>query len=333
VTPRASSYAAGVAFAAGGAVCWSLGGALVRATDHVDVWQIIFYRSVTVIVCMGLWLGLRFGRSFIRRAHDAGINAVIAGFAVGTAGLTFIAALFYTTVADAIFMTGVTPFLSAMLGLWILRERIPPVTWTAMTIALIGMGLIFYGNRGGGALTGTLLALYSAFCFSCYAVLLRWGQKTDMSVALIWNALFLIAVTAAVLLLPTGLREEYGTEAFAISWWNLAVIFVMGAVQLTLGLILFTVGSRSVPAAQLSLIALVEPTLSPLWAWLVADELPPVWTFAGGAVILSAIVIQALFSATSERRHGQRNAARTAGHPGRRQPVLDGARLPALEPE
>jgi drug/metabolite transporter (DMT)-like permease len=77
----------------------------------------------------------------------------------------------------------------------------------------------------------------------------------------------------------------------------------MGAIQLTLGLILFTVGSRSVPAAQLSLFALVEPVLAPLWAWLVARELPPIWTFVGGAVILIAIIMQALMSAARELRH------------------------------
>jgi drug/metabolite transporter (DMT)-like permease len=306
MSPKAFSYTAGVAFTAAGAMCWSLGGALVRLTDNLDVWQIIFYRSVTALICMGLWLGYRFGSSLPSRLADAGLNAVIAGVAVGTAGLTFVASLFYTTVAEAIFMVGIAPFLSAMLGFWILRERIPPITWVAMTIALVGMGIIFYGNRGGGAFTGTLLAIYSAFCFSCYAVLLRWGQKTEMSAALIWNAIFLIAISGVVLLLPTGLRDSSGLQSFAIGWWNAAAVFIMGAVQLTLGLILFTVGSRSVPAAQLSLIALVEPVLSPLWAWLVASELPPISTFAGGAVIVGAIVIQALFSATRESRNARR---------------------------
>ena len=89
-------------------------------------------------------------------------------------------------------MVGISPFLSAMIGYWILRERIPPITWIAMTVALAGMGVIFYGNGGGGAITGTALALYSAFCFSRYAVLLRCGQNTEMSVALIWNAIYLI---------------------------------------------------------------------------------------------------------------------------------------------
>jgi len=308
MSPQPLSYALGVIFAAAGAVCWSLGGALVRLTDGIDVWQIIFYRSVTVLLCMGLWLGIRYRGTLYSRMADAGINAVIAGVAVGTAGLTFVAALFYTTVAQAIFMVGVSPFLSAILGFWILREHIPGITWVAMTVALAGMAIIFYGGGGSGALAGTALALFSAFCFSCYAVLLRWGQKTEMSTALVWNALYLIVICAIVMLLPTGLATESGFAQFAIGWRNFAAVFIMGAIQLTLGLILFTVGSRSVPAAQLALIALVEPTLSPLWAWLAANELPPIWTFAGGAVILCAIVIQTLFS-TSESRHASRRPA------------------------
>lgn len=303
MSPKPFSYAAGAAFTAAGACCWSLGGALVRLTEGIDVWQIIFYRSLIVLVCIGLWLGIRFGRRLGDRMVHAGANAVIAGVAVGTAGLTFVASLFHTTVAQAIFMVGIAPFMSAILGLWLLRERIPSVTWIAMAVALIGMGIIFYGNGGGGAFIGSALALYSAFCFSGYAVLLRWGQKTDMSVALIWNAIYLIAVSALVMSVPTGLHESVGWDQFLIGWSNLAAVAVMGAVQLTLGLILFTVGSRSVPAAQLSLIALVEPVLSPLWAWLVADELPPLWTFAGGAVIVFAIAIQALLSARTESQH------------------------------
>lgn len=308
MSPKPFSYAAGVAFTAAGALCWSLGGALVRLTENINAWQIIFYRSLTVLVCMGIWLGIRYGKTLVSRIVHAGVNAVIAGIAVGTAGFTFVASLFYTTVAQSIFMVGITPFLSAILGFWILREAIPGITWIAMTVALIGMGIIFYGGGSSGALAGTALALFSAFCFSCYAVLLRWGHKTEMSTALVWNAIYLIIVCAVVMLLPTGLAAETGLAQFAIGWKNFAAIFVMGAVQLTLGLILFTVGSRSVPAAQLALIALVEPTLSPLWAWLVASELPPLWTFAGGAVILSAIIIQTLFSATRENYVSRRPA-------------------------
>jgi len=88
----------------------------------------------------------------------------------------------------------------------------------------------------------------------------------------------------------------------------------MQTLLFTLGLILFTIGSRSVPAAQLALIALVEPTLSPLWAWLASGELPPIWTFIGGAVIVAAIVIQALF-ASRIGRHARKAQFKRGGQP------------------
>jgi len=291
---RPLSYGLGVILAASGALCWSMGGALVRLTQNIDAWQIVFYRSVTVLICMGLVLAIRHGANLPRRFAEAGWNGFIAGLAVALAGLTFIISLFYTTVAQSIFMVGLAPFFSAFLGLWILRERVAQVTWLAMLIALIGMAIILVGaSDSSGSVIGAIISIYSAFCFSCYSVSLRWGQRTDMTVALIWNALILIAVTATVLLLPTGLREQHGTQEFLIGFPNLLACIVMGAIQLTLGLLLYTWGSRAVPAAQLSLIALVEPTVSPLWAWLAVEELPPVATFAGGAVILIAIVVQA----------------------------------------
>ena len=118
-----------------------------------------------------------------------------------------------------------------------------------------------------------------------------------MSVALIWNALFLIVISGAVLLVPNGLRPVSGLAELNIGVHNVLICVVMGAIQLTLGLVLFTLASRSVPAAQLSLLALAEPTLSPLWAWLVAGELPPLFTFIGGGAIVLAIAVQALSNA------------------------------------
>jgi DME family drug/metabolite transporter len=291
---QAIGYGWGVALAISGAACWSLGGALVRLTANIDAWQIIFYRSLTLLSCMLIWLTVSHGATIFRRIAEAGTNAVIAGIACGIAGLTFLASLFYTTVAQSIFMVGLSPFLSAIIGYWILREKIAGITWIAMSVALGGMAIMLIGNLSGGSLIGTGLAIYSAFCFSCYSVLLRWGQRTDMSVALIWNAIFLIVVSAIVLLAPAGLRPATGLDQLNIGLANLAICIVMGAIQLTLGLVLFTLASRSVPAAQLSLLALVEPTLSPLWAWLVASELPPLFTFIGGAVILFAIAVQAM---------------------------------------
>jgi len=294
------SRAAGVAFALAGPVCWSLGGLLIRITHDIDAWQIIFYRSITVLIVMGAWVWLNNRGALWRTVREAGINAVVAGIAVGTAGLTFVVAIFYTTVAQAIFMVGIAPFCSAMLGWWLLRERLSRITWGTMVIAAAGLFVMVGGELRPGEAVGIILALYSAFCFSCYSVLLRWGQRTDMTVAVIWNAVYLIIFSGLVMLLPIPLRSTHGLDSLAVGWQNLAVIIFMGAVQLSLGMILFTRGSRVVPAAELALLALMEPTLAPLWVFLAVGEVPQIGTLIGGAVIMGAIVIQVLFGGRGE---------------------------------
>jgi drug/metabolite transporter, DME family len=315
MTPAArqveGSRLVGIVLVLGGATCWSLGGVLVRLTDGIDIWQIVFFRALVMLVVIGAWIWSIHGRHSFAVMRRAGSPAVIAGIAAGLAGLAFVAALFHTSVAQAVLMMGLSPFFAALLGWWILREKVQGATWAGMLIALAGLVIMLAGGPGGASFVGSILALYFAFAFACYSVLLRWGQKTEMVVAQIWNALFLITFGGIVLLLPTPLRESSGFEAFALGWHNVPVIVFMGAVQLSLGMILFTRGSRTVPAAQLSLLALIEPTLGPLWAWLIVAEVPVPATIIGGGVILSAVAVQVLLSS---RRRGQFAHSLPLGH-------------------
>ena len=89
-----------------------------------------------------------------------------------------------------------------------------------------------------------------------------------------------------MLLVPTPLRDSFGPGELAIGWTNYMWVTLMGAVQLTLGLVLFTLASRSVPARAACLLALVEPTLGPVWAFVAVDEVPPVSTLIGGVVVM-----------------------------------------------
>lgn len=301
--PR-QSHATGVLFCLAGTTCWSLAGVLIRSTDGIDAWQISFYRSLVVCAFLGAYLYAVHRGRFLAVIVEAGTTAMIAGAAIGLASIAFVLSLFYTTVAQSIFMVGVAPFVAALLGLWVLRERVAPSTWVAMTVALAGLAIMLGGGwQDGGAVVGSILALYSAFCFSVYSVLLRWGQRSDMNVAILWNAVLLIALSAVVLSFPNPLRAEAGAGEFHIGWRNFLFICIMGVVQIGLGLILFTRGSRSVPAAELALIALVEPTLSPIWVWLAVGEVPAATTIVGGAIIMGAIVLRVV--AGSRRPQGR----------------------------
>ena len=56
-----------------------------------------------------------------------------------------------------------------------------------------------------------------------------------------------------------------------------------------MGFTLVVLGSRYVPAAQVGLLALVEPVLAPIWAWIGVGEVPGLATIVGGTIIFLAI--------------------------------------------
>jgi DME family drug/metabolite transporter len=142
-------------------------------------------------------------------------------------------------------------------------------------------------------------------------VLLRWGQHTDMTASIVWNGLFLILFAGVVLFVPNPLRDGIsGIEALAVGWWNFLVIVAMGVIQLSLGLVLFTRASKTVPAAELALLSLAEPMMSPLWVWLAYGEVPATSTLVGGGVILIALVYRIVATATGPSMVRQEPAGR-----------------------
>ena len=73
---------------------------------------------------------------------------------------------------------------------------------------------------------------------------------------------------------------------------DLFYLVLIGGVQMGLGLAMFTVGARLIPAAEVALITLLEVVLGPLWVWLAFSERPDAATLAGGAIVLVAVLVQ-----------------------------------------
>ena len=141
----------------------------------------------------------------------------------------------------------------------------------------------------GGEWTGNLAALLSAFGFAAFTITLRWGRLEDMMPAVVLGGVFSMIVAAAVVLVPGGSLFAPLPDIL----WAMA----MGAVILAGGMVLYTLGSQVVPAAELTLLSLVEVLLGPLWVWLLLGETASAATFAGGAILLVAIAGNALSGA------------------------------------
>jgi drug/metabolite transporter (DMT)-like permease len=277
-----AAWRRGVVMVMAAGALWSLAGLLVRSMEAAGPWQILFVRSTAVAVTVLAVLLWRYRGDVLGKIRDAGGFAVLAGALLGAGFCGFIFSLMHTTVANAVLMLSVSPLLTAVLGWLLLGERVRRATWVAMAVALVGVAVMVGGGIVAGAWFGNLMALIAVASFSCFAVALRRGRGGDMLPAVLWAGL--LSAPVAALMAPD----------LSMTLRDVTLSAIMGGALITGGMMLFTAGSRTVPGAELALLALTEVVLGPLWVWLAYAEVPPVETLLGGALVLAAIVGRAL---------------------------------------
>lgn len=278
-------YRKGVALVLVAAVLWSLMGLAIRQVETAGTWAVLFWRSAGMIPVLAVWVMLNRGAVLgpIRRTGTAG---VLGGLGLVAAFAGAIYAIQTTTIANAVLLFAASPFLAAILGRFLLGETVRRATWGAIAVALVGMAVMVGGGLSGGALTGNLAALLSATGFAVFTVTLRWGRLEDMMPAVILGGVLSMLAALAVSL-ATG-------AALLVPVQDIAVSMGMGAGLLALGMALYTLGSRVVPAAELTLLSMAEVLLAPVWVWLALGETASGSTLAGGALVLGAIAFNAL---------------------------------------
>ena len=266
-------------FAAG--VLWSTVGLGIRMIEDAVVWQILLYRSISMSVFLYLVIRLRSGESPFIQIRRTGFPAVVAGLALVAAYSGGIYAIQNTSVANAMLLFATAPFMTAMLGWLVFKEPVRVATWVAISAALFGIAIMVSDKAGSVAILGSLAAIGSAFGFAVFTVALRWGRTGEMLPSVFLSGIF-AAVITFVICQALGL-------SVALSVRDGGIAMGMGVFQVGAGLILYTLGSRSLPAAELALLSLAEVLLGPIWVWLFLNETASTNTLIGGAVLLTAI--------------------------------------------
>lgn len=282
-------YGTGVIMVLAAGFLWSLMGLMIRNIDVAGTWSVLFWRSVGVIPVLLTVIWWRSGGRVWQRLLAVGLPGV-----VGAAGLVFafagaIYAIQATTVANAVFLFSASPFLAAILGWLILREPVRKATWVAIVLAGVGMYIMVREGLAAGALEGNVAALLSALGFAAFTLALRWGKLSDMMPAVVLGALFSMVVAGVV-------ASSVGT-GILVPLSDILISVAMGAVVLAVGMALYTTGSTVIPAAELTLLSMIEVLLAPVWVWLFLDETASQGTFVGGAVLMAAVAFNALSGA------------------------------------
>jgi len=235
---------------------------------------------------LALSLAGGFGIGALRQVGLAGVIGAL-GLVAAFGGAIY--AIQTTTIANAVFLFTATPFLTAILGLLLLGERVRPETWAAMVVGVAGIFVMVREGLETGALAGNIAALLSALGFATFTVMLRWRKVADTMPIVILGGVFSL-VTGAVVAVAVG-------QPLAVPVSDALWAMAMGAGTLTGGMILYGMGSRVVPAAETALLSNIEVMLAPLWVWLFLNETASTATFTGGAILLVAVTLNGISGA------------------------------------
>ena len=243
LTPRA-----GRLLVAAAALLWSTGGLAIKLVP-LEALGVVFWRAtLTVLFLVAVY------RPSLERWKKASVaTAVVYALMI----LSFVTATKWTTAANAIFLQYTGPFYVLALGPWLLKERFRKADAVAIAVALGGMSLFFVGRLDPGHLAGNVMGIVSGVFFGLTVLLLRRDQSRDAMASV-----FLGNLLAAAIAFP------FARGNLALDAKGFAVVAFLGIVQMGVAYILFVRGLSVVPAAEASLLGMLEPTFNPLWAFL-----------------------------------------------------------------
>lgn len=283
------TYGKGVALVLGAGILWSSIGLVVRQIDEAGAASVMFWRSAGLLPALWAFLHWRTGGRVLAGLRAVGLPGFVGALGLVAAYAGAIYALQATTVANAVFLYSAAPFLAALLGWAALGERVAATTWVAMALAGAGIFVMIGGGFAGGRMDGNIAALISAAGFSVFSVSLRWGHVEDsLPTVLLGGVLSMIAAF--------GLAAILG-QTVAASARDIGISMALGAVVLTVGMALYTFGSKALPTAELTLISSIENILAPIWVWLLLGETASQSTLLGGAMVLVAVMGNAVMGA------------------------------------
>ena len=276
---------------------WSFGPLVVRYMDHPNLvpWQYLFARGITIFLILNIFLFFDEGKNFYKNYLKIGISGIVGGTGLGIAMMAFIWSIINTTAAITLLCLAAMPFITAILGFIFLKEKISMNVWLAILIATVGIIIMSIGGSDKTSLFGLFFGLLSAVGFSVFSVSLRWRKETPKFTTVAYAGIF-CAIVSAIVMINNNIH-------FVSSNYNEG-LFATHGMLVCLGLFLYSIGSKAIPAAELTLLSLTEVIGGIFWVWLPLfgiNEAPSTNTIIGGFLIFVSIIYYSLTIKTNRR--------------------------------
>ena len=283
----ANNQLRGVLMAVVGVIILSPDSLILRLVQ-ADHWTLMFWRGlISGVVFLGLvfWHHPRDFFNSFQKMGKAG-RYVCLFYALNA--MCFVTAISYTSVANALLIMSSGPLFAAIFTALFLHEQVPMRTWLASIFGFGGIAIIFSGSFGEGRLLGDICALGSAVLLAATFVVLR--KRNDF----VEHSMGLAGLLVAALVWPFA-------EPSSIRFEDIWLLLCLGLIVIPASFFLLMRAPAYIPAAEVSLIMLLEAILGPLLVWLAVAEAPSQLTFLGGALLLTTLLIHSALSFRSTR--------------------------------
>ena len=276
---------------------WSFGPYVVRHIDEAQQvpWQYLFTRGIVIFTILNLFLYLEEGNEFLENYKKVGVSGLIGGVGLGIAMISFIYSITNTSAAVTLLCLAAMPFITALLGFMFLKETISVNVWVAISIAAVGILIMAIDNTGQNTIVGLVFGLLSSIGFAVFSITLRWRKETPKFTTVAVAGLF-CCIFSGIMIIVNDLN-------FLSTGKNHALFATHGTL-VCLGLILYSIGSKHIPAAELTLLSLTEVIGGIFWVWLPllgVNEIPTQSTVIGGFFIFLSIIYYSLIIRSNRR--------------------------------
>ena len=260
-------------------------GLMMKMITDASGFQILFFRSMSlslVVIIFACIITKSNPKTFMKRLDRFDL---LMGIFLSLAFATYVFSMLYTSVASTLFILGITPFLAAIIAWYYLKEKPKIIVWITMIVATTGVFLMVSDGMVFGKTFGNILAFFSALLFAMTLVVARYSKKEN-----VLGGTFLGGAFACLIGLIASLLLNHG---LLISSYDMSLSLFMGAFTIGLGITLVTTGTPFVPAAEVSLLVLIESVLGPIWVWIFLSEAMTTFELVGGILIFAALIVLA----------------------------------------
>ena len=276
---------------------WSLGPYVVRNIDAANTvpWQYLFTRGIVIFLLLNCFLYFEEGIKFYKNYLKVGLSGILGGLGLAIAMISFIWSITNTSAAITLLCLAAMPFITALLSFLFLKEKISLSVWLTIILAAIGIVIMAVGNKNTGSIIGLIFGLASALGFAIFSVTLRWRRQTPKFTT--------VSIAGLICAIISGLVILNQDLNFLSSSKNQALFATHGSL-VCIGLILYSMGSKHIQAAELTLLSLTEVIGGIFWVWLPwlgINEIPSNNTIIGGFLIFVSIFYYSLIVQNNKR--------------------------------